>query len=670
MSYVLAIDVGTSFTAAAVARLDHGASSAPECLPLGLRGASVPSVLFYPEDGPLLVGEAAERRGLDSPARVVREFKRRVGDAVPISAGTLSLPAEDVFATMARWVADRAAEREGAPPSEIILTHPAAWGIHRTSLVQSALADKGLGNVTLLTEPEAAALHYASQVRVEDGSIIAVYDLGGGTFDTAVLRKVAGNRFELLGPPEGFEYMGGADFDAALFRYVADHSGGALTGLEPNEPGVLAALARLRRECVEAKEALSVDSEANISVLLPGIQQQVRLVRPEFEFLIEESVRDTVDALEQSLKQLELEPADLTAVLLIGGSSRIPLVAQLISEQLERPIAVDADPKSSICLGAAVSAVLGQKTAAEATTGGDAAENGAHAVVVPHTSDEPARHLPPLLPSWSRNDTAAPRSVAPAARGPSRGERSGAHAPKPRVRLTAVTATAVLLTALTATAAQSPEGFNSLTSVFVPPAGASNDLGSLPPTGPGGGDGTDAAAALEDVRFPAAGIESGLERAASAQGTGPTAEPSTTSRVSSIRAIEGSASGEASTGGAPAAPATSSSAAEEPVPGTEGTTGNPTTGTPTETPTPTDTTTTPTETSSGGTPSPTGTSSSAAPSRAPDTESPTSTPSGTTTAPLESEEPSSPGTGDSVTPMVSSNSATATTAATTISPAA
>ncbi|TLM72851.1 Hsp70 family protein [Pseudarthrobacter sp. NamB4] len=684
MSYVLAIDVGTSFTAAAVAR--HGASLSPECLPLGLRGTSVPSVLFYPEDGPLLVGEAAERRGLDSPARVVREFKRRVGDAVPISAGTLSLPSEDVFATMARWVADRAEEREGAPPSEIILTHPAAWGIHRTSLVQSALAAKGLENVTLLTEPEAAALHYASQVRVEDGSIIAVYDLGGGTFDTAVLRKVAGNRFELLGPPEGFEYMGGADFDAALFRYVAEHTGGALAGLEPAEPGVLAALARLRRECVEAKEALSVDSEANISVLLPGIQQQVRLVRPEFESLIEESVRDTVDALEQSLKQLELEPADLTAVLLIGGSSRIPLVAQLISEQLERPIAVDADPKSSICLGAAVSAVLGQKTAADATTaaGGNTAENGA-AAVVPHPSDESAGHLPPLLPSWSRNGTAATRSVAPAARGPSRGGRNGAHAPKPRVRLTAVTATAVLLTALTATAAQSPEGFNSLTSVFVPPAGASNDLGALPPTGAGGGTGSDAAAAAAaagEVEFPATAVEPGVERAASAQGTGSQAAPDPTSRVSSIRAIEGSASDEPSAAAAAAGPATSSSPAAEPVPGTEGTTG-------TLAPTPTDTSPTPTDTTPAGetssnSASPTATDTpSGTPSRAHGTQTPTSTETGTATAPPESGEPSSSmagrsdsptssslGADNSVTPLESSNSATVTAPATTTSPAA
>jgi molecular chaperone DnaK len=611
MSYVLAVDVGTSFTAAAIARFDQGASS-PECLPLGLRGTSVPSVLFYPDDGPVLVGEAAERRGLDSPGRVVREFKRRVGDAVPISVGTLSLAAEDVFATMARWVADRAEERQGAPPSEIILTYPAAWGFHRTSLIRDALAAKGLGNVTLLTEPEAAALHYASQVRVEDGSIIAVYDLGGGTFDTAVLRKEASNRFELLGKPEGFEHMGGADFDAALFRYVADHTDGALAGLDPAAPGVLAALSRLRRECVEAKEALSSDSEANISVLLPGIQQQIRLVRPEFESLIEDPVRDTVDALEQSLGQLGLEPADLTAVLLIGGSSRIPLVAQVISEQLDRPIAVDADPKSSICMGAAVSAVLGRAAIAAAA----AAESSADASgdVVPSPAPE-GTQVPLRLASWSRNPAAAPGSLAAAALSSGQGDKGGAHGPKPRVRLTAVAATAVLLTILTATAAQSPAGFNSLTSVFVPPAGASNDRPAVPAAG--SADGGNGAGAAGDVQIPVAGGDSGMQRAAASQAPGPLAD----GKVASIRAIEKGASEGPSTGAA-AAGGTGSTA-----PGDTATTGTATdTATSTGTP-PTGETTSPSPTESGdqsGTASPSPTESGG--------ESETPTPSATDTS--------------------------------------
>ncbi|MDQ0824391.1 molecular chaperone DnaK [Arthrobacter sp. B2I5] len=520
MSYALAVDVGTSFTAAAVVRFHHGPSAVPECLPLGARGASVPSVVYYPEEGAVLVGEAAERRGLDSPERVVREFKRRIGDDVPFVLGTLALQPEDVFATMARWVADRAAEREGGPASAVFLTHPAAWGSHRLSVIRDALAAHGLENVTLLPEPEAAALHYASQVRVEEGSTIAVYDLGGGTFDTAVLRKCGSSRFELLGRPEGIEDLGGADFDAAVFRYVAAHTGNALEGLDTSDPAVLGALTRLRRECVEAKEALSADSEASIPVLLPGVQQQVRMVRSEFEALIEEPVRETVEALEHSLAQLHLEPADLSTVLLIGGSSRIPLVAQVVSEELDRPIAVDADPKSSICLGAAVAAVLAH-AAAEAV-GSQAAVTEADAAEVPSAvvlSDMPPAPTGPAMPSWSRKYTTA--AGAPAGPGTVRGARhgaGGAHAPKPTVRVTAVAAAAALLTVLTATAAQSPDGFGSLTAMFVPQAGASTTGGSVGEDAAGAAEaGAGEATTAAGVPGPFAGVEASARKPLAAE---------------------------------------------------------------------------------------------------------------------------------------------------------
>ena len=104
MSYVLAIDVGTSFTAAAIYKEGQGTNLAPEILPLGLHGSAVPSVLYYADDGRVRVGEAAERRGLDDPRRMVREFKRRIGDSVPIAVGEAWMAPEDVYATMARWV--------------------------------------------------------------------------------------------------------------------------------------------------------------------------------------------------------------------------------------------------------------------------------------------------------------------------------------------------------------------------------------------------------------------------------------------------------------------------------------------------------------------------------------------------------------------------------------
>ena len=357
MSYILGVDIGTTFTAAAITRLDHDSSPLPQPLSLGLHRDSVPSVLILGENGDVLVGEAAERRAIDQPDRLVREFKRRIGDTVPIIVGDLCVAPEDIFAIMARWVVDRAAEREGAPPDAVTITHPASWGEYKTTLVATALAGVGLADVTLLSEPQAAALHYSAQERVEVGSTIAVYDLGGGTFDAATVHKTSSGEFGILGAAEGIERLGGADFDEVVFRHVTDSLGDALAHLDTTDPEVLLALARVRRECVEAKEALSFDSEASIPVLLPGVHTRVRLVRSEFESMITGSVNDTIESLNHALQSASVASENVSTILLIGGSSRIPLVAELLSDKFNRPIAIDVDPKASIALGAALWAV-------------------------------------------------------------------------------------------------------------------------------------------------------------------------------------------------------------------------------------------------------------------------------------------------------------------------
>jgi len=128
----------------------------------------------------------------------------------------------------------------------------------------------------------------------------------------------------------------------------------AFAQLDETDPAVLSAVARIRRECVEAKEALSSDTEVSIPVLLPGSRGSVRLHRSEFEAMIRPQVEETVAALRGAVASAGLDPEELTAVLLVGGSSRVPLVAQLVSEQLGRPVAVDTDPKNAIAKGAAL----------------------------------------------------------------------------------------------------------------------------------------------------------------------------------------------------------------------------------------------------------------------------------------------------------------------------
>jgi molecular chaperone DnaK len=350
--YLLGIDVGTTRTAAATCRIGAWPSEC-EIVNLGDRSSAVPSVLFVGDDGGVLVGEAAERRATSEPDHVVREFKRRIGDPTPVLVSGRPWAPEDLAARLVQWVVERVTQREGGPATHLAVTHPASWGAHKKDLLGAALHRHGLP-VAFLAEPQAAALHYAAAERVEPGSTIAVYDFGGGTFDAAVVHKDA-QGFSLLGRPEGVERLGGIDLDELVFEHVVEGLPEAFEGLDEDDPAVLSAVAAVRRECTEAKEALSADTEVSIPVLTPVGQGSVRLHRSEFEAMIHPHVEETVSALHRAIASAGVGADQLTAVLLVGGSSRIPLVAQMVSEQLGRPVAVDADPKNAIAKGAALS---------------------------------------------------------------------------------------------------------------------------------------------------------------------------------------------------------------------------------------------------------------------------------------------------------------------------
>ncbi len=372
MSYCLGIDLGTTYLAAAIAR-----DGRVEMVPLGNRAMSIPSVVCLREDATVLVGEAAERRAAIEPARVAREFKRRVGDTTPIIVGGAPYSAEALMAKLLRHAVDEVAELEGGPPERVAVTHPANWGPYKKDLLHQAVRIADVENVTYLSEPEAAAAYYASHERVELGAVVAVYDLGGGTFDATVLRKAA-DGFEILGRPEGIERLGGIDFDEAVFQHVRAVAGDAVSQLDPADPNAVSAVARLRQGCVDAKEALSGDTDAVVSVTLPGMHTEVRITRVEFEAMVAPRLVETIDAMRRALRSAAVEGSHLSSVLLVGGSSRMPLVAHLVSADLDRPVSVDAHPKHAVALGAALVA------ADAATPGAPVAESGpVEAVLAP-----------------------------------------------------------------------------------------------------------------------------------------------------------------------------------------------------------------------------------------------------------------------------------------------
>ena len=279
-------------------------------------------------------------------------MKRRLGDPMPLVLGGTPYAAAQLMGLQLADVVQLVTEREGRAPDAVTLTYPANWGPYKKELFSQIPRTAGLRDVRMLTEPEAAAAHYASNERLDEGALVAVYDLGGGTFDATVLRT-AGKGFEILGTPEGIEGLGGIDFDEAVFNHVDRSLGGPLSGLDPSDPHDTSAVIRLRQDCARAKEALSADTEATIPVMLPKLQTEVRLTRGEFEDMIRPSISATIEALRRALLSAGVTPDHLSTVLLVGGSSRIPLVSQMVSAELGRPTAVDAHPKHAIVLGAA-----------------------------------------------------------------------------------------------------------------------------------------------------------------------------------------------------------------------------------------------------------------------------------------------------------------------------
>lgn len=347
--YVLGIDVGTTYTGAAVAQ-----DGRVEVVSLGHHSSVVPSVVFLREDGELLTGEAADRRALQHPGRVAREFKRRMGDPTPLMLAGTPFSPEALTARVLRSVYDQVVSLQGSEPEHLVVSHPANWGPYKTDLLAHAVRLAGLDAATMVSEPEAAAWYYASRERLESGQVMAVYDLGGGTFDVAVMRR-SDDGFEILGTPEGIDRLGGIDIDEAVFGHVrAALIQGAIAWLTDGSEEAMIAAARLRRECVEAKEALSADDEVIIPIVLPDFRDGVRITREELEQSIRPMLLDTIGALRRALESAEVSPDDLSVVLVVGGSSRLPCIAEMITEQLGRPVAVDAHPKHACALGAAL----------------------------------------------------------------------------------------------------------------------------------------------------------------------------------------------------------------------------------------------------------------------------------------------------------------------------
>ncbi|HKH03675.1 MAG TPA: Hsp70 family protein [Acidimicrobiales bacterium] len=426
MTYTVGIDVGTTFTAAATHR-----DGRTEVITLGDRGDVIPSVAYLRDDDVLLIGHAAERRAVFDATRVARGFKRRIGDHVPIVLGDRPFRAETLTAAIVRWVVELVSTREGGPPSRIALTFPASWGDHRCDRVRSAAAEAGVDDPELLSEPVAAAVHYASRHDLPVGATVGIYDLGGGTFDATIIRR-EGDGFTLVGRPQGDDHLGGVDLDALVWDHVVGVVG--QEALEPEDGGsrpYLRALAQVRAAVVDAKEALSYDTQAVVPVTLPGLMAEVRITRREFEEMAGPALLRTVEVLGHTCRAAGVDPSELHAVLLVGGSSRIPLIAQLIGHELGARVAADAHPKSATCLGAARGATPRRRPSVTATAMAAMAAVAGLASRMPGT-DDPAPAEIEAAPGRPGGGTGTPTAESSAAPTTARKTDAGTQRPTPR----------------------------------------------------------------------------------------------------------------------------------------------------------------------------------------------------------------------------------------------
>ena len=352
MGYRLGVDLGTTFTAAAVHRRPRrrGARARQP------RDAGAVGRLRHARTAsPRRRGRRAARRGRPDPAWCASSSG---GSATPCrsSSAARRTRRRRCSPTCCAWVVGVATERQGGPPDARHRHPPGELG--RVQARPAAAGDRAgrrPRGAELCSEPEAAAIAYASRNRVAAGDRVAVYDLGGGTFDAAVLRRAEDGG-------SGWSARRRASSTSAASTSTRRCSG-TCSARWTAAPGrstttdlpAVTALARLRRDCVEAKEALSSDTETAIPVE-PARRHDDRAAdaRRVRGHAPAGDRRDRVARTRRVLRSAGLEPADLAAIVLVGGSSRIPLVSQLLSAEFGRPLALDTHPKHDVALGAAL----------------------------------------------------------------------------------------------------------------------------------------------------------------------------------------------------------------------------------------------------------------------------------------------------------------------------
>ena len=375
MSKVIGIDLGT--TNSCVAVMEGNQAKVIE----NSEGArTTPSVVAYTDE--ILVGQSAKRQSVTNPENTLYAIKRLIGrrfeddvvskdkDMVPfkiikadngdawVEAGGKGLAPQQVSAEILRTLKKRAEEYLGQEVKETVITVPAYFNDSQRQATKDAGKIAGLDVKRIINEPTAAALAFGLDKKTSDQKI-AVYDLGGGTFDISIieLAEVEGEKqFEVLST-NGDTFLGGEDFDIAIIDYLVDEfkkDQGVDLKADP------AALQRLKEAAEKAKIELSSNQQTEIN--LPYVTADssgpkhllYKITRAKFESLVSGLVERSIKPVEIAMKDAGLSPSDISDIILVGGQTRMPLVQEKVKEIFGKEPRQDLNPDEAVAMGAAV----------------------------------------------------------------------------------------------------------------------------------------------------------------------------------------------------------------------------------------------------------------------------------------------------------------------------
>ncbi|HTJ31597.1 MAG TPA: Hsp70 family protein [Dactylosporangium sp.] len=408
--YRLGIDFGTSNTVAALAGPDGPVR------PLLFDGSPLlPSAVFAGPDTGLLVGADAVRSAIGTPAGFEANPKRRIDDRA-VWLGEREFPIEHLVAAVLHRVHTEAGRVAGQRVTDVVLTHPAAWGRPRLEVLSAAAQAAGIAPVRFVPEPVAAARYFATVLgqRIPAGRAIVVYDLGAGTFDLSILLPTPGG-FDVVASA-GLPDVGGLDLDAAVVDHARTVTATAVEAWRrldwPQTPADQQARQTLWQSARAVKEQLSRYASGDLH--LPLVDRQVRLTREEFEKAARVQLERTAATTLATLQEAGIPPERVGGVFLVGGSSRIPLAATLLHRTLRIAPTVIDQPELVVAEGALCDRPVSTALAAAPVTpfGATAAVSTPPAPVNAAPTQVSAPPMAPVSPAWLAA-TPAPVAAAP-----------------------------------------------------------------------------------------------------------------------------------------------------------------------------------------------------------------------------------------------------------------